>query len=131
MGTQKGWILIVEDDNEFSIGLRDALQSDGYGVVAAATPTEANVKLGNQAFKAVLLDLHLNNGSGEQVISFVRHNRSATNQNLHTPILVMSGFVDSAVLQRIKKEVNGVLVKPIDKAALLKKLSSVLNPSAS
>jgi DNA-binding response OmpR family regulator len=115
-------VLIVEDDKELAAGLRDLLDSSGFRVAISATPRDAIQKLTYQQFQCVVLDMKLAGGSGEAVISFMRDPKG---MNHRTPILVTSGTLDSIVIKRIGNEVDGVLVKPVDPAALVERVKAL------
>lgn len=119
------WVLIVEDDVEIAKDLGEGLRRGGFKSVFAANVSEAIVKLSNQHFDCILLDMRLQRGSGEQIITHVRQNNPL---NEKTPIMVISGFLDADLVKRIKDQVNGILVKPFNFATLTKKLHDLIVP---
>jgi len=61
-------ILIVEDSNLFSNALRKGLTAIGYGVDTASTLVEALSYLETYSYTLVVLDLHLPDGEGEDLL---------------------------------------------------------------
>jgi len=61
-------ILVVEDNQDIVIGLRDLLQHDGYDVTVADCCAAALTHVHEQRFNAVLLDLGLPDGDGTDVL---------------------------------------------------------------
>ena len=117
-------IFIVEDDLRFSKTVEKALTHKGYKVLSAASVMEAKVKLQNQKFSCILLDLRLDGGSGESILTMLRGNKKEDNHR--TPVIIMSGFLEPEVVKRILPSVQGMLVKPFDPAALFKKIEDVI-----
>lgn len=64
-------ILLVEDDDTISFGIRASLAKKGYGVTGCAGLVEAK-QLFSKAFSLVLLDLNLPDGSGYEFCRWIR-----------------------------------------------------------
>lgn len=59
-------LLLVEDDRELRVTLREALEVEGYEVLTAASLADAMAQLTHAGpLDAVLLDLGLPDGDGE------------------------------------------------------------------
>ena len=65
-------ILVVEDEPEITMGLRDALEFEGFDVVTAATGAEGVQSVRQAPPDAVLLDLMLPDINGYQVCEEIR-----------------------------------------------------------
>ena len=115
-------VLVVEDDPDLSGVLADGLRRGGFQVIIATSAVEAISKLTKQKFECVLLDLRLP-GGGERVISMMRKERG---YNFSTPIVVMSGFIDSDVVKRIRTQVSDILVKPFKLPVLVEKIKHLV-----
>jgi two-component system response regulator MprA len=120
----KKFLLLVEDDRELSEALVSYLGREGYVVIHTASVKEAVKKLRNQKFFCVITDIHLPSESGEDLIEFIREG-DEKGQNRRVPILVISGFLDRPLAERLQKQVNGGLVKPFSLESLLTKLKSL------
>ncbi len=66
-------ILIVEDDNGINSMLQTALTREGYTCVGAYSGTEALLRLQNETFSLVILDLMLPGLEGQEVLRQVRN----------------------------------------------------------
>jgi two-component system chemotaxis response regulator CheY len=117
----KKFVLVVEDEPYLQTVLSAVMQEAGYGVVIAASSREAMQKLRKQAFFCVVTDIALGDGSGEDVIEYIR-NSKIREVNKATPIVVVSAYVDKSLLQKVAKKVNGIFVKPFKPEELRKKL---------
>lgn len=66
-------ILLVEDDDTITQGLRYALEQEGYALTTAATVADAKAALQTpQRFDLLLIDLGLPDGSGFEICRFAR-----------------------------------------------------------
>lgn len=118
-------VLIVEDDANLSASLASLLVDQGYIVTKATRAHDAILKLMNQRFDCVLLDLKLLGGDGEELIGHVRNDRV----NRHAAIFVMSGYLSRDVINRIRSRVNGILVKPFEPRSLVERIEAARNSS--
>jgi DNA-binding response OmpR family regulator len=117
-------ILLIEDDEDLIGAMSTALTNHDYLVIVAHDAREAILKLKNQEFACVITDIRLAASSGEEVIEFLRKTKKI-GVNEAVPILVVSGFLDRPLLERLSGQVNGALVKPFPMEELLKKLQTV------
>ena len=127
MPPTKHWILIIEDEKELCEMLSEELANEGFSVLSSANAMEAIRRLKNQQFECILLDMHLEGGTGNQVIQAVREDRENMNQT--TPILVVSGQLTFDLVSKIKDSVSAVVVKPFDLSALILKVRSLCSLS--
>jgi len=102
-------ILIIEDEKDIVEYITEFAEEEGHRVVSTDDSKVAISKCKNQRFDLILLDLHLTNGSGEDVVEKVRY---PTSLNCRTPIVVISGHIEEKVLLKMAKKVNGAIVKP-------------------
>lgn len=124
------WALVVEDDPEFREQVCLTLTKMRIRPVEARTTKEAWSKLQNQRFACVLLDMRLEKGTvGEEIIEMMREPEHGP--HVQTPIIVMSGFLEQALVERISRRVDAVLVKPFTPEDLRKRIESVLQAAAS
>lgn len=120
----KKTILVVEDEPYLQTVLASVLQAGGYNSVMASNCREAMQKLRKQSFFCVITDIQLGDGSGEEVIDFIRNSRwSEVDKTM--PIVVVSGHVNKELLQKISKKVNGIFVKPFKPEDLRMKLEQI------
>ena len=80
-------ILLAEDDEAVRDMLREALERDGFEVVAMGSVREALQCIATENFDLLLSDLHMPHaGDGFTVVSAMRHTHP------HAVTLVLSGF---------------------------------------
>jgi DNA-binding response OmpR family regulator len=109
------WVLCVEDDQDFSRGVKLRLQSRGYDVVRAFE-SDAGYRF---AFEfdpvAILLDLNLPNGNGEDLLAeFCFHPRTAD-----IPVIVVTGMNEPGLEDRLLLQgATAFFRKPISHEAL-------------
>lgn len=112
---QDPWILSIDDDHDYTLGLKLRLQERGYKVVRAFD--------GNAGFRyafefepvAILLDLYLPNTTGEEVLAQLRENA----QTAHIPIAVVTGLQERGLDYRLLSNgANDVFHKPVPHSLL-------------
>jgi two-component system response regulator QseB len=103
-------IVVVDDDRANLELLRRVLGHAGYErVVSADDPASAVLRVLEEPTSLLVLDLHLRNGDGYDVIAALRE-RGET-----LPILVVTGDASAATADRVREAgADGVLVKPFD-----------------
>lgn len=66
--------LIVDDDDDVRAAHQDAMERHGYEVVAVGGGAEAMAYLARDVPEVVLLDLHMDDGNGWEVLGALRGN---------------------------------------------------------
>ncbi len=109
MAGQNAFILLVEDNADFSLILREALESGGYHVTTAANAMRAREAMDAGKFDLCLLDIRLPDGNG---IDLLREFRQ-TDPDMG--VIIMTGYaeVDTAV-DAVRLGANDFLKKPFD-----------------
>ncbi len=121
-------ILLVEDDEQFAETLnlffsQPILKEKKFKLFHSKTTNDAFVKLRNQKFDIVLLDLQVGASNGVQVLTSVREDKGHT--NFHTPFIIVSGYLNPVTISKLQKFCQGILVKPIEPKPLLEKIIQV------
>ncbi|MFJ5369902.1 response regulator [Bosea sp. CER48] len=113
-------ILVVDDDRRLRDLLARFLGDNGYRVTTAANAAEADTRLGNLVFDAIVLDVMM---PGENGFDFARRFRGGS----AVPILMLTARADG------KDRINGLeigvddyLAKPFEPRELLLRLGNVL-----
>ncbi|MCK6486831.1 MAG: sigma-54 dependent transcriptional regulator [Planctomycetes bacterium] len=116
-------ILIVDDEEHTRLGLATTIEQLGFGATTACAGLgEARAALAGQEFALVLLDLHLGDGSGEDLLAELSANRP------ELPVVVVTGSHELATAVRcLRARAIDYLVKPVDPAALEGALRRVLD----
>ena len=107
-------ILLAEDDSAVRSMLREALERDGFEVVAVSDVREALSRIATESFDVLLSDLHMPHaGDGFTIVSAMRHTHP------QAVTLVLSGYPElDEALAAIRVQADEVLLKPIEIAVL-------------
>ncbi len=118
--------LLVEDDRELRITLREALQVAGWRVLAAASLADARALWahaaadGGNEVAVVLLDLTLPDGDGETLLAELRRHGGP-------PVIVISaGHADLQKIRLLDGGADDYLVKPFAVGELLARMRVAL-----
>jgi DNA-binding NarL/FixJ family response regulator len=114
-------VLVIEDDDLVARSYSRVLRAKGFSVTRAATVGEARTALRAAAWDAVLLDLSLPDGSGEDLLPKIR---------CHLPtakIAVISGQVDSEKIVSLHGKVAVALPKPVSSASLVELVQKLVS----
>lgn len=113
-------ILLVEDDAGLADAVRGYLLHKAFVAETAATLAEARAALATGSYGAVLLDLHLPDGDGLQLIGDVRRLKDR-------PVVIVLTARDqvSDRIRGLDAGADDYLVKPYDPGELLARLRAV------
>jgi two-component system response regulator HydG len=117
------FILVVEDEVDLCSTMTRALTKAGFTTIGVNTVREATFKVKNQAYNCILLDMRVGEERGEDLIELIRTRKDYN--NLTTPIIVISGFLDKDVILDIRGKIQGAIVKPFDAKSLLEMIKKV------
>lgn len=115
MDPQGHRVLLVEDDDDNRELIAEVLEASGWEVVSAATGQEGLKALSEQAVDVVLTDVGMPGMGGLEMA------RAAKAIAPSVPVVVVTGWTDDVDVAQAhgRREVDAVLVKPIDPDALL------------
>jgi DNA-binding NtrC family response regulator len=108
-------VLVVDDDPSLRLLCRVNLELDGHRVFEAATLSEARAQLERETPDVVLLDVHLGNDDGLDLLDEIDA------LDVPTRVVLMSGT--SEVGSELRARVYGVIGKPFD----LKRLAAAVS----
>jgi DNA-binding response OmpR family regulator len=97
-------VLIVEDDPALRLLCRVNLELENYRVIEAETPAAARDLLDREAPDVVLLDVHLGEEDGRDLLAEIRA------QSPRTPVALFTGTADAEEVNRSNPD--GLLRKP-------------------
>ena len=117
----KGLVLVVDDDDDIRDATRDAMERHGFEVVAVGGGAEALAFLNFETPTLVLLDLHMDDMNGWEVLGAIRDNPRFKK----TKVVVVTGS-DAKVSPPTR-----VLRKPFKLAELMSILDPTLAAAAS
>ena len=106
-------ILVVDDDPDIRLFCKDRLEAWGYAVHTAVSGEQALALVPTLAIQAVLLDLHLPDIEGAEVLRAMRA------RGLECPILLLSAAHSSKLTPLVGPSgAQGFLSKPFDSLGL-------------
>ncbi|HLY19860.1 MAG TPA: sigma-54 dependent transcriptional regulator [Bryobacteraceae bacterium] len=120
--TDKGRVLVVDDELDIREGLDTLLTMEGYAVELAQNGTEGLRKTESRAYDLVLLDLMMPDRSGMEVLRDIRE------RDRETPIFMITayGSVEAAV-DALKLGANDYFSKPWDNEKLLIEIDRMIS----
>lgn len=119
-------ILIVEDEKQLRIGLRELLQSRGYEIEMAEDVQQAQVKIKEaqkkqKPFHLYLLDVMLQKDSGFELCQNIRKSKDAT------PVIFLTAMDDEdSIVQGLEIGGDDYVTKPFRSRELLSRLEANL-----
>ena len=120
-------IMIVDDDEGIRDILGEALEEEGYEVIAACSGTHALDILADEQVDLVVSDVRMPNGDGGYLLDQVR-----AQDRDQPPIILMSGFSNMTRSEAMDRGANGFFHKPYRLDELLEAIESRLQlPSIS
>ncbi|HET7296809.1 MAG TPA: response regulator [Gemmatimonadales bacterium] len=124
MAPPRRHLLVVDDEPHIGLLLRPHLERLGYAVSLARTLREARGVLADAAapLDAMLLDLHLPDGSGLELLRELRA-RPATRR---FPVIVLTAEGEERVLNEAEELGAGLLTKPFSPTKLTARIAALL-----
>ncbi|MCY4523189.1 MAG: response regulator [Halobacteriovoraceae bacterium] len=123
--SKKKCILVVEDESDLQELIGRKLERENFTSICCKSVNDALSKLANQVFDMIILDIKLEDGTGEDVIAYLK-NKSSANLNKKTPVLVISGHMDAKLVDNIRDHIKDILVKPFTQKSLIDKVKEFL-----
>ena len=120
-------ILLVDDESAILEIFEKRLELEGYEVITAMDGEEALAKARQEKPDLIILDLMLPKMDGYKVCSFLKKDSRSTN----IPIVIVTARVQDNE-QKLAYEcgANAYFTKPFESAELMKKIKSLVQPSA-
>ncbi len=112
-------VLVVDDDRSLRLLCRINLELDGHDVREAATLAEARAEIERETPDVVLLDVHLGNDDGLDLLDELEV------LDLPTRVVLLSGT--SEIGAELRARVSGVIGKPFDLGELAAAVSGVMH----
>ncbi|NWF90147.1 MAG: sigma-54-dependent Fis family transcriptional regulator [Ignavibacteriaceae bacterium] len=107
-------ILIVDDDNTYLTLLKSILVDEGYtNILTLSNPHQVIQTIQDKKIDLVLLDVHMPNMDGLEVLDNIKH------QNPHIPVIMVTAANDVDIaLKAIKLGAYEFILKPVDSTRL-------------
>lgn len=116
-------VLVVDDSLSVRKVVQRALESRRIEVLSAASGTEALEQIGREAPDLIVCDVIMPDMDGYQICDFVKRHPTLA----RTPVLLISGIVNSTVLERAAQVgSDDVMRKPFAADELLHRIESLL-----
>ena len=116
-------VLVVDDSLSVRKVVQRALESKRIEVLSAASGSEALEQIAHEAPDLIVCDVIMPDMDGYQICDFVKKHPTLG----HTPVLLISGIVNSTVLERAAKvRSDDVMRKPFAADELLHRIESLL-----
>lgn len=114
-------LLLIEDEADLAQAAAEHLRKAAYAVDHAATAEDAHAALRSTVYALVLLDLHLPDGNGLELLRDLRNRRDMT------PVMIVTAH--DRITERIvglEAGADDYLVKPYDLDEMLARIGSIL-----
>lgn len=119
--SDKGDILIVDDDELVCALFEDVLKSNGYGVTTVKDPLKGLESIKSRDFAMVFLDLKMPGMDGAELFRQIRQAKH------DLPVTIITGFPDSDLMMKaLAHGPFGVMRKPFKEADILTAVSSYI-----
>jgi two-component system, NtrC family, response regulator len=114
-------ILVVDDEKNYLLVLKELLGDEGYEVVAAQSASEALNIFQETELDLVVTDMKMPGMTGMELLKALKE------KDLHLPVIMMTayGTVEKAV-EAMKKGAYDYILKPFDNEALRKTVAKAL-----
>lgn len=114
-------LVLGVEDNEASMLLLEHIvkRTTGLRFVGTSTVAEARALIEESLPDLILLDLHLADGSGEEILAYLRNRRDAR----HIPVVVVTADTDTDVMSRV---ISAGAVDFLPKPVAVTKLTEVI-----
>ncbi|MEI6398505.1 MAG: response regulator [Pseudomonadota bacterium] len=113
-------VLVVDDDVDLCDIIADELADAGFTVEKAFSGNQAIKALEKKAFDLVLTDIKMPEGSGIDLLKFIRQKSTST-----PVVLMMTGFVDFSESDLISMGAKVIFRKPVLVEKMLAQLETI------
>jgi two-component system response regulator PilR (NtrC family) len=113
-------VLIVDDDEDIRSLLCQVLKKN-FQVFEAAGGNEAWQMLQNQNFDAVITDMRMPEGTGDELLKKIRQK-----YNNKIPVIIITAFSDQPSEYLINSGANAVFPKPFDYEQIITSLNNFM-----
>jgi len=123
-----GSLLIIEDEPDMRELLREVLEEERWDVTTAFSLASAKKQLELGRWDCILLDLHLPDGSADELGTILRQLRERT-PDCRPTVILMTGVPETHEQSRLQGLVDVNLFKPFAIQELLRVLTRPLLPN--
>lgn len=120
-------LLIIDDEPHVLEIYEETLESIFNKIEKAHDIEEAILKLKNNLFSLVILDINLYGRNGAEVLRFIKN--EPENVNHQTPFIISSGAINAPFIEKNENKYAGILSKPFDHEELYRMVENIINNS--
>jgi len=121
LATSPRHLLVVDDEPHIGLVLRPYLEQLGYRVSFARSLAEARATIGAAPPDGMLLDLHLPDGSGLDLLRDLR----AQAGTARLPVLVLTAEGEERVLREARRLGAALVTKPFSPTKLTQRIATM------
>ena len=123
MPIPKPVLAVLDDEPEMRKALRRLLTGRGYCVEEYAHGNDLLAALGSRPLDCLLLDLHMAEVSGFDVLE------AFGSRHIHVPVIVITAPDEPGIAERVRSlGAAAYLKKPVDRDALLSAIEAAISP---
>ncbi|GJL52274.1 MAG: hypothetical protein NPIRA01_35010 [Nitrospirales bacterium] len=116
-------ILVLDDDQDIALMLKDRLNFLGYHATTANNGAEGMAMLETLTIDGILLDVQMPVMDGLTMLKHIQ------DQHPQVPVIMMTAELNKdSLIQALERGARDYLLKPIDPERLMKKCSTVFIP---
>ena len=119
--TKNNVILLVEDDHDIRVAVRQTLEMASYEVVSAPNGADALRILDRQQPDLIILDLHMPLMDGEEFLKAKERDERVA----EIPVILISASPPARIM-KVAPKVDKIIIKPLDLEKFLEKIPQVL-----
>ena len=119
--TKNNVILLVEDDHDIRVAVRQTLEMASYEVVSAPNGADALRILDRQQPDLIILDLHMPLMDGEEFLKAKERDERLA----EIPVILISASPPARIM-KVAPKVDKIIIKPLDLEKFLEKIPQVL-----
>lgn len=116
-------ILLVDDESDLRLAIKDTLVSNGFDVTEASDGAEGLQKFLTRSFDLVLSDIRMPRMSGFDMLNEIRKRCGSA-----VPIVLMTGYSEVSAQSAYARGANALFWKPFLRRPLLDTIRSLLLP---
>ena len=121
---EKDWQILVVDDKKTNLMLAEKILQEEFNVSMAQSGTEAIAFLEKNIVDLVLLDLHMPDMNGFEVMSEIRHNE---NRLVDLPVIFLTADDDKAMeVKSFKEGAQDFIAKPFVPEIMIQRVRRVI-----
>ena len=113
-------ILLVEDNEIIIKGLKYSLEQEGFEITPAKSVYDAKIKLENNKYNLIILDVMLPDGNGFELCKYIKEREK-------TPVIFLTAKDEEQdVVKGLELEAEDYIIKPFRTRELVLRINNIL-----